>query len=73
MSEIPKRATKCEKFLINSKFSADIFEKAKNKLKQDFDPIDDMRASKKYRLKVAENLLLKFFLETKSNKLIRIN
>jgi len=45
MSEIPKRAIKCEKFLINSKFSEDIFEKAKNTLKQDFNPIDDMRAS----------------------------
>ncbi len=73
MSEIPKRAIKCEKFLINSKFSEDIFEKAKNSLKQDFNPIDDVRASKKYRLEVAENLLLKFFLETKSNKLIRIS
>ena len=73
MSEIPKRAAKCEKFLINSKFSVDIFEKAKNILKQDFHPIDDMRASKKYRLEVAENLLLKFFLETKLNKLIRVN
>jgi len=73
MSETPKRAAKCEKFLINSKFSVDIFEKAKNKLKQDFHPIDDMRASKKYRLEVAENLLLKFFLETKSNKLFRIS
>jgi xanthine dehydrogenase small subunit len=51
----------------------DIFEKAKNILKQDFHPIDDMRASKKYRLEVAENLLLKFFLETKLNKLIRVN
>jgi len=73
MSEIPKRATKCEKFLINSNFSKPIFEKAKNTLKQDFNPIDDMRASKKYRLEVAENLLLKFFLETKSKKLFRIN
>ena len=73
MSEIPKRASKCEKFLINSKFSVDIFEKAKNKLKHDFNPIDDMRASKQYRLEVAQNLLLKFFLETKSNKLIRLS
>ena len=73
MSEIPKRATKCEKFLLNSKFSEDIFEKAKNLLKKDFNPIDDMRASKEYRLEVAQNLLLKFFLETKSNKLIRLS
>ena len=40
---------------------------------KDFNPIDDMRASKQYRLEVAQNLLLKFFLETKSNKLIRLS
>tara|TARA_B100001029_G_scaffold172005_1_gene169339 strand:- start:420 stop:1853 length:1434 start_codon:yes stop_codon:yes gene_type:complete len=73
MAEIPKRAKNCEKFLKNSKFSEDIFERAKILLKKDFNPISDMRASKKYRLEVAENLLIKFFLETKLNKLIRVN
>ena len=70
---VPSQTFISHRFLINSKFSVDIFEKAKNILKQDFHPIDDMRASKKYRLEVAENLLLKFFLETKLNKLIRVN
>ena len=72
MAEIPKRAKNCENFLKNSKFSEDIFEKAKNLLKKDFNPISDMRASKKYRLEVAENLLLKFFIETKTKKLFRV-
>ncbi len=72
MAEIPKRAKNCENFLKNSKFSEDIFEKAKNLLKSDFNPISDMRASKKYRLEVAENLLVKFFIETKTKKLFRV-
>jgi len=46
MAEIPKRAKNCENFLKNSKFSEDIFEKAKDLLKRDFNPISDMRASK---------------------------
>ncbi len=72
MAEIPKRARNCENFLKNSKFSEDIFEKAKNLLKKDFSPISDMRASKKYRLEVAKNLLLKFYIETKTKKLFRV-
>jgi xanthine dehydrogenase iron-sulfur cluster and FAD-binding subunit A len=31
-----------------------------------------MRASKNYRLEVAENLLVKFFIETKTKKLFRV-
>ena len=72
MAEIPKRARNCENFLKNSKFSEDIFEKATNLLKKDFSPISDMRASKKYRLEVAKNLLLKFYIETKTKKLFRV-
>ena len=42
-------------------------------LEKDFNPIDDMRASSKYRMKVAKNLLFKCFQEIKNKKLIRIN
>ena len=73
MAEIPKRATNCENFLNNTNLSLDTFEKAKNFLEKDFTPIDDMRATKDYRIEVAKNLLIKFFLEIKSNKLIRLN
>ena len=72
MAEIPKRARNCENFLKNSKFSEEIFKKAKDLLKTDFKPISDMRASKQYRLEVAENLLIKFFIETKAKKLFRV-
>ena len=73
MAEIPKRATNCENFLNNANLSLDNFEKAKNFLEKDFTPIDDMRATKDYRIEVAKNLLIKCFLEIKSNKLIRLN
>ena len=73
MAEIPKRATNCENFLNNTNLSLDSFEKAKIFLEKDFTPIDDMRATKDYRIEVAKNLLIKFFLEIKSNKLIRLN
>ena len=49
------------------------FEKAINLINKDFSPLDDMRASKNYRIAVAKNLLLKAFHEIKSKKTIRIN
>ena len=54
MAPIPKRATNCEKILLNSNFSEEIIIKAKNILEKDFQPIDDMRASKNYRMEVAK-------------------
>ena len=73
MSDVPKRAIKTEKILINSKFSEEIFDKAIKNLEKDFSPIDDMRASKKYRLEIAKNLLFKCYFEIKNKKLLRIN
>ena len=40
---------------------------------KDFSPLDDMRASRNYRLTVAKNLLLKAFYEIKDKKNIRIH
>ena len=73
MAPIPKRAINCEKTLINSTLSEESFEKAKKKLEKDFNPINDMRATKDYRMEVAKNLLMKCFIEIKKNKLIRLN
>ena len=73
MSEIPKRAKNTEKILNNSNFSEKIFNKAIKKLEKDYKPIDDMRASKSYRMEIAKNLLMKCFLEVKSKKILRIN
>ncbi len=73
MSEIPKRASAIEKKLINSEFSENTFSKAMNFINKDFSPLDDMRASRNYRITVAKNLLLKAFYEIKNKQLIRIN
>ncbi len=73
MASIPKRAIKCEKVLLNSNFSETVVNKAKKILEKDFEPIDDMRASRNYRMETAKNLLTKCFLEIKNNKLIRLN
>ena len=42
-------------------------------LEKDFKPITDARATQKYRMEVAKNLLEKCFLEVKQRKNIRIN
>ena len=68
-----KKSYFCEKILLNSNFSEDIIFKAQKSLEKDFQPIDDMRASKNYRMEIAKNLLIKCFIEIKNNKLIRLN
>ena len=73
MAPIPKRAINCEKILLNTNFSEATIIKARKILEKDFQPIDDMRASRNYRMEVAKNLLTKCFLEIKKNKLIRLN
>ena len=73
MAAIPKRAKACEKNLKNKPLNINTFDQAKNYLEQDLTPIGDMRASKEYRLEIAKNLLMKCFIEIKSNKLTRVN
>ena len=73
MSNIPKRAFNCEKVFVNSYLSDKTINKAKKILEKDFKPITDARATQKYRMEVAKNLLEKCFLEVKQRKNIRIN
>ena len=73
MAAIPKRALLCEKSLLNKELSEKNINLAQQSLEKDFNPIDDMRASSKYRMKVAKNLLFKCLQEIKNKKLIRIN
>ena len=63
MAEIPKIATQTQNFLINKKFNEENINEAKNIIVQEFNPIDDMRASKEYRSKISQNLLERFLLE----------
>ena len=72
MAAIPKRATYCEKILLNSQVTDEIISKAKKALEKDFQPISDMRASRLYRIEVAKNLLEKFYAEIKQKKPIGV-
>ena len=73
MASTPKRAKFCEKILLHSVITDEIINKAKKSLEKDFKPISDMRASRKYRMEIAKNLLNKCFLEITQKKLIRVN
>jgi xanthine dehydrogenase small subunit len=64
MAPTPKRALACEASLKGRPWTRETIADGQRALRQDFTPITDMRASKAYRGLVAENLLLKFFLET---------
>ena len=70
MAAVPKRATSCEKILLNSLINHETINKAKEALEKDFKPINDMRASRFYRMEVAKNLLEKCYVEIKKAKTI---
>jgi xanthine dehydrogenase small subunit len=64
MAATPKRALHAEAALLGRPWDEAGVEAATAALAQDFTPITDMRASAGYRLKVAQNLLRRFLLET---------
>ena len=66
MAATPKRASASEKALEGALFDEAAFERAADALAEDFQPITDMRASAAYRLKAAQNLLQRFYLENRS-------
>jgi xanthine dehydrogenase small subunit len=61
MAATPKRAAAAEAALLGKSWCEETIRAAMNALARDFRPIDDMRASSRYRLLVAQNLLLRFF------------
>jgi len=63
MAAIPKRAAACEAALVGEHFTIETAERACEALANDFTPLSDFRASREYRLLVAQNLLRKCFLE----------
>jgi xanthine dehydrogenase small subunit len=63
MAEIPKRAIGCEQALLGKPWSNQTISVAMQELATDFTPITDMRASASYRMRVAQNLLHRFYLE----------
>jgi xanthine dehydrogenase small subunit len=63
MAAKPSRAKMAEKTLLRQELNEKLAEKAALALEQDFNPIDDVRATAQYRMLVAKNLLVKFFKE----------
>lgn len=63
MAATPKRAAACEAALTGAACGPETVERACAALAEDFTPLSDFRASKEYRLLIAQNLLRKFFLE----------
>ncbi len=64
MAATPKRATRTEAALIGQPFAETSLRHATDALPQDFTPLSDMRASAGYRMRVAQNLLHRFWLDT---------
>ncbi len=64
MAAVVKRAARAEAALLGRRWERSAIDDARNELPHDFQPLSDLRASSAYRLQVAQNLLLKFWLET---------
>ncbi len=72
MAATPKRAAHAEAALTGQPFAEAAFRRAMTALALDFQPIGDMRASATYRLKVAQNLLLKAYVESSTGTSLRL-
>jgi xanthine dehydrogenase small subunit len=68
MAGIVKRAAGAEAALVGQAWSQASVEAAQAALASDFKPLTDMRASAAYRLQVAQNLLQRFWLETRTDQ-----
>lgn len=63
LAATPRRAHRCEAVLQGALPSTDLTHKAQQALREDFEPISDMRASDQYRRQVAGNLLQRLFMD----------
>ncbi|AAZ28546.1 xanthine dehydrogenase small subunit [Colwellia psychrerythraea] len=66
MAAIPKRAPATEAILLGNSLTKALVAQAKEALTTDFQPMSDVRASDKYRMTVAQNLIEKCYLELQS-------
>jgi xanthine dehydrogenase small subunit len=67
MAATPKRAAQAEAALNGRAWSEAALADAMAALARDYAPLSDMRASSDYRMKTAQNLLRRFWLETRSD------
>jgi xanthine dehydrogenase small subunit len=63
MAAIAARARAAEQALLGTPWAMASIDAAAEKLAEDFKPLTDMRASSAYRLRIASNLLRRFYLE----------
>ncbi|MCR5868924.1 xanthine dehydrogenase small subunit [Aquincola sp. J276] len=66
MAAVVKRAAAAEAALVGQPWNEDTVKAAQAALLTDFKPLTDMRASADYRMQVAQNLLMRFWLETRA-------
>jgi xanthine dehydrogenase small subunit len=65
MAAIPKRAAATETLLAGRTWDEDTLTAAMAALLEDYAPLSDMRASSSYRMQAAQNLLRRFWYETR--------
>jgi len=68
LAAIVKRAAHCEAQLDGAPWNEESIDKACAALAKDFQPISDMRASAEIRLRVVQNLLRRFYHETRGGE-----
>jgi len=66
MAATPRRAPRAEASLIGLRWNEANLRVAMDMLAQDFAPLSDMRASSSYRMQTAQNLLRRFWFETRA-------
>jgi xanthine dehydrogenase small subunit len=65
MAATPKRASHAEAVLADATWHEATAQAAMQALAKDYAPLSDMRATSEYRLRTAQNLLYRFWLETR--------
>jgi xanthine dehydrogenase small subunit len=67
MAATPRRATRTEALLLGQPWTEATLDAAMAMLAHDYAPLSDMRASSEYRMQAAQNLLRRFWFETRQH------
>jgi len=73
MAATIRRAPNCEAAVVGKPWNDDTIDAACKALARDFEPISDMRASAGYRLRAAQNLLRRFYLESRGDVAVPVS
>ncbi len=72
MAGTPKRATAAEQALAGQELTLERVLAAQQALLHDYEPLNDWRGSAEYRMKSAQHLLMRFFLETQEQAPVQL-